>query len=145
MFGSKKSPASDATSDGAPRSVWDKLLATTPVVMTVVATILAGLSNSEMIKAQYHRALAAQSQSKVGDQWAFFQFKRARGTSQDLTAKLLAALTQGADLDADALRNQADRVARGLRSGSASAEQLIARVKAAQAALGASFAPILQA
>jgi hypothetical protein len=51
----------------------------TPVIMTVVATLLAGLSTKTMTKAQYVRALAAQPQSKSGDQWAFFQAKRLRG------------------------------------------------------------------
>lgn len=135
MFGSKKPSALDENPDGTPRSFWDKLLATTPVLMTVVATVLAGMSNSEMTKAQYHRSLAAQTQAKVGDQWAFFQFKRARGTSQDLTAKLLAALTPGADLDAESLRNQAERLVRGFRAGASRAEQFVAEVKSAQPTL----------
>ena len=32
MFGSKKSSALDENPDGKPRSLWDKLLATTPVI-----------------------------------------------------------------------------------------------------------------
>lgn len=65
-----------------PEGKWGKVLGMTPVVMTVVATLLAGLSTSEMTKAQYVRALAAQQQSKSGDQWAFFQAKRLRGAIQ---------------------------------------------------------------
>ena len=61
-----------------PKSLWGRLLSSTPVVMTVVATLLAGLSNSEMTRAQYQRALAAQQQSKVGDQWGYFQAKKER-------------------------------------------------------------------
>src|SRR5207244_4070812 len=60
---------------------------------TVVATILAGLSSSEMSLAQYHRSLAAQHQSKVGDQWAFFQAKRTREEGLENTAALLAGIT----------------------------------------------------
>lgn len=63
-----------------PRTFGDRLSAIAPVVLTVVATVLAGLSSSEMTQAQYHRSLAAQQQSKAGDQWAFFQAKRTRGT-----------------------------------------------------------------
>src|SRR5260370_29235913 len=63
----------------APRkSFWDTVLTATPVALTVLATILAGLSSSEMSRAQYHRALAAQDQSKTSDQWAFFQAKKYR-------------------------------------------------------------------
>ncbi|HUG10517.1 MAG TPA: DUF4337 family protein, partial [Opitutaceae bacterium] len=67
---------------GLPDSKWGKILGATPIVMTVIATLLAGLSNSEMTKAQYARALAAQQQSKAGDQWAFFQAKRMRSAIQ---------------------------------------------------------------
>jgi hypothetical protein len=65
-----------------PDGKWGKVLGMTPVIMTVVATLLAGLSTSEMTRAQYTRALAAQQQSKAGDQWAFFQAKRLRGAIQ---------------------------------------------------------------
>ena len=50
---------------------WGKTLGITPVVMTVIATMLAGLASSEMTRAQYDRSLAAQRQSKAGDQWNF--------------------------------------------------------------------------
>ena len=58
---------------------WGKLLSVTPIVLTVIATMLAGLASSEMTRAQYDRSLAAQRQSKAGDQWSFFQAKRLRG------------------------------------------------------------------
>lgn len=74
-----------------PDNKWGKLLGATPVVMTVVATLLAGLASSEMTKAQYERAYAAQIQSKAGDQWAFFQAKRLRGDMQRNTLDLFAA------------------------------------------------------
>lgn len=77
-----------------PDNKWGKLLGATPVIMTVVATLLAGLASSEMTKAQYERAYAAQIQSKAGDQWAFFQAKRLRGELQRNTLDLFAA--QGA-------------------------------------------------
>src|SRR5438552_12292385 len=58
-------------------------LTATPIVLTVVATGLAGLSTSEMTLAQYHRSVAAQNQSKASDQWGFFQAKRLRGTGME--------------------------------------------------------------
>ena len=42
-----------------PATTWGKMLSATPVVMAVVATMLAGLSSSEMTRAQYDRSLAA--------------------------------------------------------------------------------------
>jgi hypothetical protein len=72
----------DALKADVPQTVWGKMLSATPVVMTVVATMLAGLASSEMTRAQYTRALAAQQQSKTGDQWAFYQAKRVRSAVQ---------------------------------------------------------------
>src|SRR5436853_1469995 len=77
-----------------PPGIFGKILAATPVVMTVVATMLAGLSSSEMTRAQYDRSLAAQQQSKAGDQWSFFQAKRLRGAMQRSTLDLLQATTE---------------------------------------------------
>ena len=76
-----------------PQTTWGKVLMSTPVVMTVVATMLAGLASSEMTRAQYDRALAAQQQSKAGDQWSFFQAKRLRGALQRQLGTGLAPLT----------------------------------------------------
>ncbi len=72
-----------------PLTRWGKLLTSTPIVMTVIATMLAGLSSSEMTRAQYDRSLAAQQQSKAGDQWNFFQAKKLRGAMQRSTLDLL--------------------------------------------------------
>lgn len=72
-----------------PQTLWGKILAATPVVMTVIATALAGLASSEMTRAQYNRSLAAQLQSKAGDQWGFFQAKRLRGALQRNTLDIL--------------------------------------------------------
>lgn len=88
-----------------PEGKWGKILGMTPVIMTVVATLLAGLSTSEMTRAQYTRALAAQQQSKAGDQWAFFQAKRLRGAIQ-AGALDTAQLTVG-DITPDAARLRA--------------------------------------
>jgi hypothetical protein len=64
----------------------------TPVVLTVLATVFAGLSSSEMTRSMYFRSLAAQNQAKAGDQWAFFQAKRIRGTNMEMTVELLQSL-----------------------------------------------------
>jgi hypothetical protein len=77
-----------------PHSKWGKMLTATPIVMTVLATMLAGLSSSEMTRAQYDRSLAAQQQSKAGDQWSFFQAKRLRGAMQRSTLDLLQSTTE---------------------------------------------------
>jgi hypothetical protein len=76
-----------------PPSKWGKMLTATPIVMTVVATMLAGLSSSEMTRAQYDRSLAAQQQSKAGDQWSFFQAKRLRSAMQHSTLDMLQSTT----------------------------------------------------
>ena len=90
-----------------PQTTWGKILTATPVVMAVVATMLAGLASSEMTRAQYDRSLAAQQQSKAGDQWSFFQAKRLRGAFQRNTAELLQAISELRPLDAAALRTWA--------------------------------------
>jgi hypothetical protein len=71
------------------KSSWETIITTTPVVLTVMATLLAGLSSSEMTLSMYFRSVAAQNQSKVGDQWAFFQAKRIRGTTVEMQVGLL--------------------------------------------------------
>ena len=81
-----------------PKTPLAKILASTPVIMTVVATLLAGLSNGEMTRAQYDRGLAAQLQSKVGDQWSFFQAKKLRGATLKASLELLHATSDAAPL-----------------------------------------------
>jgi hypothetical protein len=86
-----------------PQTTWSKILTATPVIMTVVATMLAGLASSEMTRAQYDRSLAAQQQSKAGDQWSFFQAKRLRSSMQRSTLDMLQAVSPLHPLDARAL------------------------------------------
>jgi hypothetical protein len=74
-----------------PQTPWGKVLSATPVVMTVIATLLAGLASSEMTRAQYDRAYGAQLQSKAGDQWGYFQAKKLRGAMQRNSLELLEA------------------------------------------------------
>lgn len=76
-----------------PQTQWGKILSATPVVMTVIATLLAGLASSEMTRAQYNRAYAAQLQSKAGDQWGYFQAKKMRAAMQRNSLELLEATT----------------------------------------------------
>jgi hypothetical protein len=82
-----------------PQSLWGKTLGATPIVMTVIATMLAGLASSEMTKAQYDRSLAAQLQSKAGDQWSYYQAKKLRGAGARNTLDQLAATAEISPLD----------------------------------------------
>jgi len=86
-----------------PQSTWGKVLGATPIVMTVIATMLAGLASSEMTKAQYDRSAAAQLQSKAGDQWGYYQAKKLRSAVARNTLDLLAATSDVSPLTADAL------------------------------------------
>ncbi len=93
----------DALKSDVPATKWGKILTATPVIMTVVATALAGLASSEMTRAQYSRSSAAQRQSKAGDQWGFFQAKRLRSSLQRSTFDLLRSTVDVHPLDAAAL------------------------------------------
>lgn len=106
-----KTQIPDALKADVPQTTWGKVLTATPVIMTVIATMLAGLSSSEMTRAQYSRALAAQQQSKAGDQWSFFQAKRLRGSMQRSTLDLLLATTPAKTVDAAALPTKPDAIA----------------------------------
>src|SRR5436190_9575574 len=86
------------------QTVWGKILTATPVVMTVVATALAGLASSEMTRAQYDRSLAAQQQSKAGDQWSYFQAKRLRSALQQNALDLVRATAEVHPVDLAALK-----------------------------------------
>lgn len=86
-----------------PPTAWGKVLTATPIIMTVIATALAGLASSEMTRAQYSRSLAAQQQSKAGDQWGFFQAKRLRGAIQRNSIDILQNTTDVHPLDAAVL------------------------------------------
>jgi hypothetical protein len=94
----------------APATMWGKILMTSPVVMAVLATMLAGLASSEMTKAQYDRSLAAQQQSKAGDQWSFFQAKRLRSGTQRNTVDLLQATLDIGPLGLEGLRQSASQL-----------------------------------
>jgi hypothetical protein len=89
-----------------PHTAWGKLLLATPVVMTVISTMLAGLASSEMTRAQYDRAYAAQLQAKAGDQWSYFQAKKLRSAIQRNSLEMLGATAELHPLDEGTL-NQA--------------------------------------
>lgn len=98
----------DSLKADMPPTLWGKVLGATPVIMTVIATMLAGLSSSEMTKAQYARSSAAQLQSKAGDQWGYFQAKRLRGSLQRSTIDLLIAEGGAQPIDPARLRSSAE-------------------------------------
>src|SRR5690242_10122266 len=105
-------PADPKAEPAKKKTLWETTITSTPVILTVIATLLAGMSASEMTLTQYHRATAAQHQSKVGDQYAYFQAKRIRGTSMELTSTLLRATAEPAEptrFDAAALKQSADQ------------------------------------
>jgi hypothetical protein len=97
----------DDLKNDVPPSKWGKLLSTTPVIMAVVATLLAGLASSEMTRAQYDRSYAAQLQSKAGDQWSYFQAKRLRGAVQRSSADLLSSVADVSGFSAAGLKQLA--------------------------------------
>ncbi len=103
-----KLPKNQVPPGEEPKTLTARILASTPVVMTVVATLLAGLSNGEMTRAQYDRGLAAQLQSKVGDQWSFFQAKKLRGATLKASLEMLQATSDTAPLLAAELRRFAE-------------------------------------
>ncbi len=95
-----------------PQTAFGKILSATPVVMAVVATMLAGLASSEMTRAQYDRALAAQQQSKAGDQWSFFQAKRLRGAIQRNTVDLMQSTVEVRPLEVSGLKVAVEQLAK---------------------------------
>ncbi|HKI33015.1 MAG TPA: DUF4337 family protein [Gemmataceae bacterium] len=117
-----------------PRTVWDRVVTSTPIILTVIATVLAGKSAGEMTQAQYHRAVAAQYQSKVSDQWNFFQAKRIRGTDMEGTAILLRSSTGAGKLSPDSLKASAKRLSEYFKRAEKEADALVKVVGAAGSA-----------
>jgi hypothetical protein len=100
-----------------PQTPWGKILTATPVIMTVIATLLAGLASSEMTRAQYDRALGAQLQSKAGDQWSYFQAKKMRSALQRNSLELLQATVDVRPLENPALDKMPSIAAPALDAG----------------------------
>ena len=96
-----------------PQTQWGRILTATPVIMTIVATMLAGLASSEMTRAQYDRSLAAQQQSKAGDQWSYFQAKRLRAGLQRSTLDILQTTMPVRPFNAKQFRQSAAELSAG--------------------------------
>jgi len=126
-----------------PPSKWGKILGVTPIIMTVIATMLAGLASSEMTKAQYDRSAGAELQAKAGDQWNYFQAKKLRSASARNSLDLLAATATGGlpPLDPAVLGNADAATIAALTKGEAPAAtpaKFDDDVQAAMDAVGAS-------
>src|SRR5580698_6784262 len=93
----------DSLKSDLPPGSWGKILAATPVIMAVIATMLAGLASSEMTRAQYDRSSAAQLQSKAGDQWGYAAAKKTRSALAHNSLDVLAASVETHSLTAAAL------------------------------------------
>jgi uncharacterized protein DUF4337 len=119
------------------QTAWGKILLATPIIMTVIATALAGLASSEMTRAQYSRSLAAQQQSKAGDQWGFFQAKRLRGAIQRNTIDILQNTADVHPLDPAAL-DKADATSSQSPAGQ---QAIVALLKGELPSVSAATAP----
>lgn len=106
------------------KSLLDKVVTITPVVMAIIATLLAGLSSSEMTKAQYFRSVAGQNQSKAGDQWGFFQAKRIRGNQMENEVDLLPVTSRPGALKPMTLKVATARLAGSLKEAKSQVEAL---------------------
>lgn len=74
------------------KSLFEKMGAGLPVGLTALATILAGMSTSELSRAMYWRSTAAQDQGKANDQWSLAAHKRDRALMCETTADTLKAV-----------------------------------------------------
>jgi Domain of unknown function (DUF4337) len=119
-----KSPSFPAPAEktGEKRTLWETIIVSTPVVLTVIATILAGLSNSELNLAQYSRALAAQMQSKASDQWSYFQAKKLRSEQSKNTAEILQSILQPVPFTVADLGSAGNRLVAQMKEVQSSAE-----------------------
>ena len=84
-----KLPKLNPSATESQKSLREKVFDLTPVVLTVIATVLAGLSSGELTRSQYYRSLASQDQSKASDQWSYFQAKRQRSVEADAALEML--------------------------------------------------------
>ncbi len=140
-----KTTVPDALKSDLPPNKWGKLLAATPVVMTVLATMLAGLASSEMTRAQYDRSLAAQQQSKAGDQWNLFQAKKLRGTLQRTTLDLLDSATAVRPLDVNALTRTLAQTPAATALSSAAGQQALTELQTGELPSSLVTAPTVDA
>jgi hypothetical protein len=120
---------SDTVASASKKSGFETVITLTPVVLTVLATVLAGRSVGEMTQAQYHRSVAGQNQSKVGDQWAFFQAKKIRATEMEMTTDRIPVSFKPVKLEPEHVEICGDRLRRALETAHASAESLVSLSK----------------
>jgi Domain of unknown function (DUF4337) len=114
-----------------PGGVFGVIVTTTPIVLTILSTVLSGLSNAELGQANYLRQLANQKQSKIADQWGFFQARRIRGSDMENTSDLLRLLGHVEPFDPEANRTDIDYLAKSLEQAGA-APTVLARIKSAE-------------
>jgi hypothetical protein len=141
----KLEEAQSGSAAASPRSMWNTVLTATPIILTVLATVLAGLSSRELTLSQYHRALAAQNQSRAGDQWNFFQAKRSRRTTHENTADLLQVRAESGKVDAAALEVNAKFFLERFRRTEADVGHLLELLGSAKGNPGAVGAALQQA
>jgi hypothetical protein len=89
-----------------------------------------------MTQAQYHRALAAQNQSKASDQWTFFQFKRTRGQEMKVALDALPALSRTDKLEPATLRAAAERLVKDVHKIEKQVQSVSALVGSTKDTLG---------
>jgi hypothetical protein len=124
------------------KSLWDIIITSTPVIMTILATLLAGMSSGAMTRAMYFRSVAGQQTGEESDQWGYFQAKRIRGTTMETTSVLLLANAEQPLATPEGLVAFADRVkaeldeavkeAEAIGPGLAAGADAVAALKAAR-------------
>jgi hypothetical protein len=137
--GSATPPAKQA------KPLWETVLTTTPIVLTIIATFLAGQSSKEMTWAQYDRSLASQNQSQAGDQWAFFQAKRTRASNARLSARWTDLVKEPEGFDLQTLPEAAQRLTTDLQAARKEADGLLRQIDESRAELGPETAAGLHA
>jgi hypothetical protein len=117
------------------RTFWETIIITTPVVLTVIATVLAGMSSSESSNAQYSRAAAAEMQSKASDQWGYFQAKKLRSDQGQNSVEMLRTLAEPATFDPSSVNSLILKLLADLGPGSGGSlgevESALSRLSAA--------------
>lgn len=111
-------------SEASSKTLWENVTLTTPVVLTVIATILAGLSSGEMSNSQYARSMASQMQSKADDQWGYYQSKRLRAAGDENTAQILLALAHPEQLSLRRMKNGLEELTTHLNDAAATVNQI---------------------
>jgi hypothetical protein len=116
-----------------PTGTWGTVLTATPIALTVLATVFAGASDTQMNEAMYFRSMAAQHQSKAADQWGFFQAKRIRGTNLEMTMELLQGLAHPGAFDPqkvdEVLAHMLQLLEKAVAAGNSDAAAAAAKIK----------------